>query len=381
MQPRSAAYDAAMASTNPGFAVIAQVVDVYGSVVSTLEPESGSTVTVSRSSAQRRTLRLTIEDPAGILMPKSASDLLAPTSSSRHFIKVARGVAYPGGATETLTLGTFAIGTPGVKDTGSQRQVSLTGSDRSVLIARNKLATSYAVSVGTYVSDAIKGLLDSVVKGRAEFPPNGLDYTYVQALPYPMPSLVVNAGADPWATAQGWAASVGAELYVRYDDHLALVPVADPRSKSASRSYVEGSGCHMTEVDRSMADASPNDWVRDASGPGVTAARGQAYDDNPRSRGFIGGVYGDVQDYRQDTLLTTLAMAQAGARGARNLGLHAQDPATVVIVPDAALVEDDAITVTRTASGFSGDLLVIDGMTIPLSPDATESLTCRKITL
>lgn len=373
-QAATAAFKTSIGSTSPGFATLVQVVDGHGNVLKALTPVSGSSITVDRHQPVRRSLSgLSLQDPTGSLTPKLAASLLAPSIGSGHFLRISRGVTYPGGATELLKLGTFAItGQPKVSDTGSGLSISLPGADRSALIARNKLSAPFVVLSGQYVHTAIYSLL------QVAYP--GLGYSGFVTLPYTLPAVTVSPGSDPWATARQWAQAAGAELYFSVDDRPILAPITDPRLTVSSWTYAEGSGCQMTEVDRSFGDAAPNDIVRDAGGPTTGLVRGQAQDVNPNSRSFVGGAWGDVQDYQQNTLLTSKAMAQACANGVFYLGLNADDAFELKITPNPLLLEGDSVTVTRARAGLSAASGIIDSFQMPLDADQLEEVAGRIVT-
>ena len=64
-------------------------------------------VSVDRTRAQRRTCSLTIGDVSGGLIPRFASDTLAPTAA--QYLRPYRGVTFPDGSTELMPLGVFRI--------------------------------------------------------------------------------------------------------------------------------------------------------------------------------------------------------------------------------------------------------------------------------
>jgi hypothetical protein len=341
------------------------VVNSTGTLVESLNPLQGSTVTADRTQAIRRSADLYFADPTGSL----SSDLLAPTSQSGNFLVVSQGI---GGATPSA-LGTFAIQTSLSKDFGSDRKVEVTCQDLSWLIARQTSLTAYNVAAGEGWSFAIQALLNSFLPG--------LSYAEFDNVPFVTPVVVINAGNERWtAAATQWAPAIGEELYFTALNNPALTAVPDPRTQPVNWVFSEGNGCIFSESDHSFSDNNiPNDFVVDGTSPGYTPTTGRAYDANPNSLTWVGGSYGDIPSYTQNTLITTEDQAQAAANYQLFLALGSGEPVVLYTYPCPPVDAGQMALVTRAAQGLDSAMVVIDTVKHALYPGDTTLITGRRI--
>lgn len=160
---------------------------------------SGGSVTVDRGQATRRTCSVTCPDPD--LIPRSPTDQLATYGAQ---LRISRGVYFGDGTEELVPLGLFRLDSVGgdIND----GPITLTGKDRSAIIADDKFTTPFTVS-GTVV-----GAVSSLI--QRSIPDADILSLIVDA---PIGSRAFDVDADPWAGAQEIAASAGAEVYANAD--------------------------------------------------------------------------------------------------------------------------------------------------------------------
>lgn len=401
-----------------------QVIDALGNVLAQLYPASGAAgsgvndpvsgsasgasslssasgtpqVSVSRSQTQRRQLSLTVQDPTGALVPTYDTDLLAPTVTSGHYVRVNVWLSYQGFASQTFCLGTFAIASTSVTDQADQagRAVAISGADRSVLLDRETLETAWPVTAGQAWGTAFQLLLTSAYASAvAEMPrstPPALDLSGFSYLPYATPSGISLPVADaPWSDATKWAPAVGAELYWSagnsggpLSDKPRLVPIADPRTFSSVATYTQGAGATVLSYGRSVIATGkvPNVYYCDADGSGIAVpVRGTAINANPRDpRSAINGV---VTTQQSSNLIGGGAQATAYAAGQMYMGLGSGEPISLLIIPDYSLGVNQVVTVNSPADGLYSALVIIDSIIYPLTVDGGQqslmTLTGRRI--
>jgi hypothetical protein len=341
------------------------LVDEQGKVQESLHPLQSSTVTRDRTQAIRGSCDLYFADPTGSL----SSSLLAPTSESGNLIVVTQGI---GGVTPSL-LGTYAIQTSLSKDLGDDRKVEVTGQDRSWLIARQTLLAAYSVVPGQGWAYSIQQLLNTYL--------SGLSYALFENILFSTPSVVINAGSEPWtAAATQWAPACGAELYFTVEDTPALTTLVDPRTLTPSWTFAEGVGCQFVESDHSWSDNDiPNYFVVDGTAPGSVPVGGIAQDLNPNSPTWVGGSYGVIPDYVQNTLVTSASMAQAAANYLLYLGLGAGEPMVLYTYPVPGVDAGQTAYVTRAAQSLNDAMMAIDTVQHALYPGDQTQITGRRI--
>jgi hypothetical protein len=324
------------------------LLDRYGQVVTTLECTQGSSVTDDRSQANRRSCDLSIVDPTGALSPANRASYFAPgtTSGFRVQARTRPSPTWPGG----MPLGTFVCQTGKVTDSGDNRQVQVTGMDRSWLVTAYPVgATGWAVQPGTPWSDAFAEVI--------QFYAPTLDLSGFTDVTWPTPPLMLNPGSEPWTEmATTWGPAVGVELWVSPDDKGYLTFVPDPRDQNAMMTsvfyadweFIEGDGCHMTQVEHSFTDDScPNGWQRDGLGPAQNLVTATVWDENPNSSSYAGPrkplgqmgylspnqAYGQRLNYSQDTLIASQPQCTSAAQCQFNLGIGQNEPVTITLDP------------------------------------------------
>jgi hypothetical protein len=321
----------------------------------------GGNVTYDRTASTLSSCTLTLAEPTRI--PTGPSSVLTPYG---YELAVRRGIAYADGTTELLALGVFAIQTSAV---GDELVSTLTGTDRSILVADAKLENDYVIAAGTNVGTAISALVELVVPGLPQvFTPTT----------FTTPELVFESGADGWKAAQDLARSVGQWLYFNGDGALVLRP--EPSLVGAIPVWT--------------FDEGPDGVLLDA---GVKLDRGPAYNrvivtGENTSSGLFRGVatdttssiaygsgFGRKPKFIRSELVASdaqaAAMAEADLAGTRGISRSV----TISAVPHPGVEPGDAVYIHRDRLEL-GDVHLVDRLTIGLGPDDPLSAETRSTT-
>ncbi len=323
-------------------------------------PISGGSVEVDATSKVRRTASLQA-DPRW--WPRSPTDLLAPYGST---CQVDYGIVLPSGATEWIPLMTGHL-----DETSRTRPVTGSG-DITVKVAD----PSHRVA---------EDRLDVPAQTIANAPAVSEITRLVKATLGPQLDVVDETGS-------GAVASVIVIERERWDaveklaDFLASEPFFDPLGRlvirpqpTLSRSPVwtirtGNRGSLLTAKDKRGREQVYNRVV--ASGQrtdGVPAVYATATDTT--SPAYYGGPFGKKNRFYTSELLTTAAQCQATADAllARTRGLGAQVEIEALVNP--ALDAGDVLLLLDRETGETRH--IIDKLSIPLTPDGTQSISTR----
>lgn len=365
MRPVSSRWD-----VSASHKIVSRATLIDGDTETVLSGVVEGSVTLDAGAATRGRCDVTIVDDGTIdLVPDSASDPFAPYGNE---IRLERGLRYPDGDEEYISLGIFRIDESVASDSGDGVQVRVSGLDRSARIIDARFEEAYTIPAGTSYTAAILSLL------QAAYP--GAYYDFASSS-LTTPSLFGETGGDRWALAQSMATSMGMELYFAGDGACVLRPIPSAVAGQPVAELVDGDGGILVSAD--------NRWTRQGAynrviatgentGEGVAPVRGVATDDNPLSPTYYYGPFGRVPAFYVSEFLTTNAQAADAAAGelARQLGTSRQISFGSVVNP--ALEPSDVISVRRSSLDIDEEH-VIDTLTIPLGADAAMSGTTRAV--
>lgn len=367
MRTVTAAFQAAVVESHQ----IATRAVVSDGTTDTTVPIVDGTVTLDQRAATRGRLDLTLapDDTSDIeLVPDSPTALLAPYGNE---IQVSRGITYPDGTSELVSLGIFRIEDTETVDTAAGQQVRVTGMDRSKILIDARFEEPYQVASGTNYATAIEDVL------TAGYPTIETSFT---ATSRTTPLLIAQEGDDRWAFAQQMAQAIGMDLYFDGDGVCVLVPSSTLSSGSAVIDLVEGEGGVLLDASRRWSRQSTfNRVIATGENTGEGApARGIATDDNASSPTYYYGPFGRVPRFYASPFLTTDAQAEDAAAAilARELGTTQQVSFGAIVNP--ALEPGDVARITRARSGIDEDH-VIDALTIPLSAGGVMTGSTRAV--
>jgi hypothetical protein len=357
MRSVSAAFAAAVV-TSHRLATLVTVIDEDG--VETEVPIIDGAVTLDQQAAVRGRVDLTLVDDGTLdLVPSAPTDLLAPYGNE---IRVERGVTFPGGTTELVSLGVFRIEDAEVEETADSRQIRIAGRDRAARFEDARFEEPYQVAAGTNFATAIEAVL------TAAWPDVPTDFTSTSLT---TPALIAQEGDDRWAFVQGMARAMGMALYFNGDGTCVLAPdiLSDPVVTLA-----EGDGGVLLLAGRQWTrQGTFNRVIATGENTGETApARGVATDENTLSPTYYFGPFGKAPRFYASPFITTDAQAEAAAQSIldRELGTLEQVSFGAFVLPH--LEPGDTARITREVTGIDEDH-VIDSLTIPLA--ASDSMS------
>lgn len=327
------------------------------------------TVTLDGNAANRGRCDLTVMDDGSLgLIPKLATDALTPYGNE---VRVERGIRYPEGTTELVSLGVFRIQSVDVADTGAGLQIQITGLDRSARVVDARFESAFSIA-GTNPALAIETYLLDVNPATTfgEWIDVGGSLTL----------RVGEEGGDRWAFLQTIATDYGLELFFDGDGDAVLRPITTT-SDDPTASLVEGEGGLLLEASRSwVREGTYNRVIATGEAPadGVTpAARGVATDSNGASPTYYYGPFGKVPRFYTG-IFENDAQAATAAAGILIGELGTTQTVSFGSVVNPALEPGDVVQITRARTGID-ELHIVDSVTIPLGADAEMSGATRAV--
>ncbi|MBA3583414.1 MAG: DUF5047 domain-containing protein [Gemmatimonadetes bacterium] len=365
MRPASSRFLTALAAPH----VLAVEVAISSPAGPVTVPLIDGTVTLDQRAATRGRCELTLQQDEGNgleLIPTSSASLLAPYGAEAT---VSRGVLFPDGTSELVSLGVFRLEVTDTEDDPSGQSIRVSGQDRSSIVIDARFEEPYQVAAGTNYTTAIGGVLAAGYPGIV---------TDLPATSLTTPNLVAQEGDDRWSFAQSMAKAMGHELYFDGDGVCVMVPTSTLSSGSAVTTIAEGQGGVLLRLgSRWSREGTYNRVIavgeNTGEGPPV---RGVATDENPLSPTYYYGPFGRVPRFYASPFVTTDVQAQDAAAAilAGELGTTQQLEFGSVVNP--ALEPGDVARVTRARSGVDEDH-IIDSLTIPLTPAGTMTGSTR----
>jgi hypothetical protein len=326
------------------------------------------TVTLDGTAAIRGSIDLTIVDDGSLdLIPTTPNDLLAPYGNE---LQVSRGVEYADGSKEMVSLGIFRIETVEVNDQGSSTEIRLSGLDRAASVTDAKFDRPGQVAYETAISTAIE---DIVTEGYPE-----AEFLFGE-VPYTLPRVAWEEGADRWEFVQRLATMSGGELFFNGDGVLVLREVPKPE---------DGPVAAIAEGQNGVLLSASRRWTREnaynriiVTGESMNNGppyRGEAYDDDDASPTYYGGTFGKVIHFERSDIVGSAAQAEAAAIGllAKQRGTFSELSLGAVVLPH--LEPGDVVSVTRDRLEIE-ESHVLDQLTIPLTVSAEMSANTRGV--
>lgn len=361
MWPTSAAYQAAVATEH----VAAWRLDTLFSGIVTGSYDAAlvaGSVSVSKQSAIRRTLRMTAVDPDGTLA--------ARLQVYGHEVRIYRGIVIAGVA-ELVPVGTFGI-TDAVNHDADGQVWEVQGYDRGGVISERRFYDPYVIASGTNYGTAIQDLV------RSKFPSMTFNPTAFSTMTSSStPLLVLEVQNDPWSAAVGMARSVGMELLMDPMGVCTLQPEPDPVSENIVRTYGEGIGYPLLRLDVSRTRRGTyNGVVVTGESTSLTApVRGEAWDTDSSSPTYRYGAFGEVPRFAFNPLMSTTTQCTAAATAELQGQLGSTEQVDYELIPDAA---HDASDVVRFVRGTVDDIFVLDTFEVPLGVEDPIRGSCRR---
>jgi hypothetical protein len=337
--------------------------------VAEIYPTDG-TVSIDSRRATRRTMSMTVADADGTLVPGPTGTTGIITTFGSE-IRLFRGVRYVDGTEELAPLGVFLVTALTVTETQTGRDISLSGSDRSIRIARNRLADPYRIDSGTPVEDAIGDLLrNRWADVEVDLPATGRTTG----------TRTFGAGAesDPWKSATDIAEAFGYDLAFDADGVARMRVVPDPSEDDPADIYRDGDEAVLLEVSRAFNNETTyNGVIASSEASDVeTPVRGEAWDEDPNSPTYRYGPFGEVPRFYTSSQITNGEQAATVAQSQlqRELGRAEAVEWSQVVNPAHDVL--DVVRIVRPASRLDS-VILIDRLEVPLDPAAAMRGTAR----
>lgn len=362
-------------------------VEIYdmanNTILATPQPIAGE-ISIDNRRSIRRMCSLEFIDTDGTLVPRNKiSSVLLPYNRE---VKVYRGVVYADGTEELVPLGVFIITGVDVTESTQGVKITVTGSDRSLKVARAKFTNhSFYIEDGTAKETAIKNILENrYPKVKTIFPATN----QVTKLLYP----TLDQSSDPWREATKIAEGAGYDLYFDENGTARMRPIPDPdkgvpvaiyqTGEEITTTYSQtvvptGASPVLTSVARSLSsEDSYNGVIFTGEGTNLSiGVIGEAWDDNPASPTYR-KTYGEVPIFKSSPTVLTVAEATTAAIAELRKVIGATEKINWDAIVNPAHDVYDLVKITRTETGIDA-ILMIDSLTIPLSPQSTMSAVAR----
>jgi hypothetical protein len=337
-----------------------------------IDIESG-TVEISTSNAIRRTcsVNLITDRTNNNLVPNTQFDLLNPFGNE---IRLYRGVRFQDGTDEYVPLGVFVITDVSISDTNDGVSIEVSGEDRSLIVSRNKWTSPYQLVSGTLESSITALLLNRYPEAVTSFPTTNVTINQV--------ILGAENDNDPWKDAVEICELVGFDLFFDATGIVTMkqFPTLDGTSPIAT--FVEGEGTTVTSLNRSISTKETyNGVIYYVEGSNVsTPIRVEVWDEDSGSPTYRYGKFGQVPTFVSTNLLSTSAAAITAASLLLNTYIGAQETINWEGLVNPALDVQDIVYV-KSIGAKVDRIVILDNLSIPLSPNETMSAAARTVRL
>jgi len=326
-----------------------------------------------RTNAVRGSGTFTIQDATGDYVPSDPSDLLAPYGTE---FKPYRGIRYPDGTEEYMSLGVFTIRTTTINDSGPGLSIRCEGGDRSEKVSRAKFARGVSIPSGTSTDTAIKTIIDRQVPGYTFDLGGNIQTT---------PTLLYEMSQDPWEAVSQLAKNAGNELYFDTDGVVVMRPIKAYTAADVVWTFDSAATSTMSSIATTMSTGGDSDnavfnHVIVTGEPFVHQApvRAEAFDNDPNSPTYWRGPFGDMPAfYKSNQIMnSTQAQATADALLRKYLGrfrsMNFNGPC------NPALEIGDVVAVDRSRDGLNNFVGVVEGISFGLIPTRGMDVTVRQ---
>lgn len=339
-----------------------------GTIISEASPISGE-VTIDSRRATRRQCSLEFVDLDGTLVPKNnTSAILLPYNRE---LKVYRGVVFADGTEELVPLGVFLLTSVDISDAANGQRITVNGSDRSLRVQKAKFTNhDFFIDDGTPKETAIKNMLtDRFPSIKTNFPATN------QTTPIIYPTL--DQSSDPWRESTKIAESAGMDLFFDENGICRMRPIPDPDTGASVETYQDDVDSVLIQLSRSLStDETFNHVIYTGEGTNLSiGVIGEAFDNNPASPTYI-HTFGSVPLFKSSPTILTVAEAEEAAQAELKKVIGASEKITWDSIVNPAHDVYDIVKIVRSPSGVDATL-IIDAITIPLSPQQTMNAVGR----
>lgn len=324
-------------------------------------------VSVNQSTRRTCSVGFSVSRLANDLVPDTAFDAITPFGNE---IRLYRGIEFPDGTREMVPLGVFVITQVNVEESPEQVKMSISGVDRSIRVSRNVWLEPYQVSAGS-LTDALTALLQN------RWPAIELSFPTV---PVNVQQQVLgqDSGADPWKDAVYLAEMAGYDLFFDPNGVCVLQPFPSPDSASVVATYTD-EDVLLRVARQDTTDDTYNGVVYIVESSWLLVPyRVEVWDLDPDSPTYRYGAFGEVPKIVSQSAITDTNAATTAAAALLSKGLGLAQNVTWDAIVDPALDVNDVVLV-RNDGTKTERVLIVDQVTIPLSPSAPLSAQARTV--
>ena len=337
-------------------------------IISTASPIDGE-ITIDNRRSIRRQCSLTFVDATGTLVPtNNRSAIFLPYNRE---LRVYRGIKFADGTEELVPLGVFGLTDVDITDSAQGVKIAVQGSDRSLKVQKAKfIDNSFYISDNTPKETAIRQMLQNRFPSiRTVFPATN----QVTTLLYP----TLDKSSDPWKESIKIAESAGMDLYFDEIGTCRMRPIPDPDVDAVVQIYTDTVDSVLTQLSRTLSSSDTyNGVIYTGEGTNLSiGVIGTAWDENPASPTYRYS-YGEVPLFKSSPTILTTSEATAAAQAELKKVLGAAEVIQWDQIVNPAHDVYDIVKIVRSKSGVDKNL-VIDSMSIPLSPTGTMKATGR----
>jgi len=292
-------------------------------------------------------------------------------------LQIQRGFVLADGSEVMAALGRFVVDEVSYQRTPAGSELSVSGSDLSVRIARARWTEPYSIASGTGLAEALADLL------RDRWGLVNTSGILATVCPDTLSAKAVfeaGAASDPWSDACNLADAHG---YVLYFDPTGIATIRPAPSLSGAApvyAFAAGATAIITEATRvSPVQQIYNGVIATGEGSEIEApVRGEAWDDDPSSPTYRYGPLGSVPYFFSSPLLTTTEMCETAAASRLAAILGRVEQLSWSHIPHPGLAPLDVVSVALEAVTRT---YILDAVTIPLAASGAMTAVARDITL
>lgn len=335
--------------------MVARVRLLYGdTVVADDVPFTDGSVSVDRGSETRRSLSLTVPDPADF--PFAETDAF---SVYGHEVYVERGIQYADGSTESVPLGFFVI--TEVSGDIHAGPLSITAAGRELRLKREVFETATSTAGYTDAAAFIRTYVEQIT-------PAGFVNASSSA-ETPLATRTWDAGAEIWPALVEVATSVGAELFCDAYGTFRLRDIPDIATAPPVWTVDAGEGGTMVSAEMSVSADGVYNRVRvvgENAEDGAPPVAAEARVTDPADPLRYGGRFGRVTKHYSSSLVTTTDQAQGTANALLRKYRAPNRTVALSSIPNPALDAGDCIRVVY-GGDVAPELHLVQSFTLSLA--------------
>ncbi|WP_458085807.1 DUF5047 domain-containing protein [Streptomyces malaysiensis] len=353
MQPVSSRWPDALASAHGLETTVRALYN--GAVVDPDVTFDDGSVRVDRGSDTRRSLSLSIPDPANF--PFDPTDTFGVYGQQLY---VESGISYTDGTVETVPVGTFVItNVSGDIHTGP---LSVSAAGLEILLKRSVVETATSTPGFLNAASFIAAKIAEAIPGSS-FVDSSTNGTRALA------TATWDAGTDYWQILSEVATAVDAELYADANGTFRLVDI--PNIDTATPVWDVAAGENGILVSAEMELTADDVYNRvvamgENTADNVAPVRGTATITDPTDPLRYGGPFGKVTKVYSSSLVTNASNATSTANAILRKGRMPNRKVSISTVPNAALEAGDCFRAVY-GSGIAPELHLAQSFELPLT--------------